>query len=416
MNRTVLLTLGFAAIGAVATGVTLVRAKYGPPPPPPVVAVLPPTIPLKNGPPVVFLPIRTGDNLDTLLESAGIGQDEKTQVVEAVSESFDVRQLRAGSYLSLTRSASGDFESLEYVIDPDRRLEVSATEAGYSADVVEVPGEVIPAAVCTSLEGSLFESIDEAGGNPDLALRMASIFAWDIDFYTDPQEGDAFCVLVEKKVYENGQPPTFQRILAARYLNNGKLFDAFLFIGPNGKPAYYSRDGRSLQAAFLRSPMKFEAAVSSHFSHRRFHPVLKIYRPHLGTDYAAPTGTPVQAVADGTVVFSGYARGGGNWIHIRHANGYETQYLHLSRRFVKKGEHVDQGERIGLVGSTGLATGPHLDFRVRRNGKYVNFEALDMPRAATILAQHRAEFTKRRDRYRTMMDDAVPQQVALALP
>jgi murein DD-endopeptidase MepM/ murein hydrolase activator NlpD len=382
-----------------------------------VVAALPPPISFEHGPPITFLPIRGGDNLDSLLESAGIDSEARVRVLDAISESaFDVRRFRAGSFLTLSRNDAGILDSLDYVIDPDHRLEVSATEGGYSAEVVEIPGEVAPAAICTSLDGSLFESVERAGGNPELALRMANIFAWDIDFYTDPQEGDQFCVLVEKKLYENGQPSSFRRILAARYTNQGKLFDAFLFATENGKPTYYSRDGRSLQAAFLRSPMKFEAPVSSHFSRRRFHPVLKIYRPHLGTDYAAPTGTPVQAVAGGTVVFSGYARGGGNWVHIRHSSGYETQYLHLSRRFVRRGQQVEQGQRIGLVGSTGLATGPHLDFRVRRNGNYVNFEALDMPRAAEISARRKAEFIRQRDRYRTMMDATVPQQFALSVP
>ena len=154
------------------------------------------------------------------------------------------------------------------------------------------------------MEGSLFASIEQAGEKPELlAIRMAEIFAWDIDFYTDPRQGDQFCLLVEKKVYVNGQEPTYKRILSAKYVNSGTPFYAYLFPDKDGKDQYYSGDGKSLQSAFLRSPLKFEARVSSRFSHSRFHPVLKIHRPHLGTDYAAPRGSPVQAVASGRISF-----------------------------------------------------------------------------------------------------------------
>jgi murein DD-endopeptidase MepM/ murein hydrolase activator NlpD len=414
MNRTVTLTLGFAALGAAAAGVMAMAAKYALPPPPAVLAPPPPPVSLEHGPPMLFLPIRNGDNLDTLLESAGVEKSAKVKMIAAVTNAFNVRKFRAGSHITVTRARSGEFESLEYAIDPDHRLELSASGDKYTAVVVDVPGTIRPVAVCTSLESSLFESVERAGENPELALRMANIFAWDIDFYTDPQEGDQFCILVEKKVYDNGQPATYRRVLAARYVNAGKLFDAYLFAGDGGKASYYSRDGRALQAAFLKSPMKFEAPVSSHFSRRRFHPVLKIYRPHLGTDYAAPTGTPVQAVAAGVVAFSGYGRGEGNWVRLRHSNGYETSYLHLSRRFVGTGDKVEQGEKIGLVGATGLATGAHLDFRVRRNGTFVNFESLDLPRAAEVAANRKAEFAAERDHYRAMMDGESPARAVVA--
>ena len=234
------------------------------------------------------------------------------------------------------------------------------------------------------MQDSLFTSMERAGEQPELALRVAEIFAWDMDFYTDPQPGDQFCVLVEKKVYDNGQSPTYHRILAARYKNAETVYEGFLYPDVAGKPAYYSRDGRSLQAAFLRSPLRFEAAISSHFSRHRFHPVLRVYRPHLGTDYAAPVGAPVQAIATGRVTFCGRAGGAGKMVRVEHANGYESMYMHLSRILVRRGQHVAQGQRIALVGATGLATGPHLDFRLRRNGKYVNFEHFRAPRAAQL--------------------------------
>jgi len=352
----------------------------------------------------VSLTIRRGDTLADLLARAGADQTTKYRMIAAVEKAFDVKKLHAGSKISLTRSRGGTLESLEYLIDPDHKLRLSPSGETFTAEVMDIPGAIQVVPVCGTLHGSLFASIERAGERPELTLRMAEIFAWDMDFYTDPREGDEFCVLVEKKVYVNGQPPTYRRILAARYNNAGTVYDAYLFPDKDGKPQYYSRDGKSLQSAFLRSPMKFAARISSHFSRRRFHPILKIYRPHLGTDYAAPRGTPVQAVASGRVTFSGRSGGAGNLIKIRHANGFETMYMHLARRFVRRGQHVAQGQRIGLVGATGLATGPHLDFRLRKNGKYYNFERLKPPRKSKITAAQMGAFNAIRVRYAALMD------------
>ena len=181
---------------------------------------------------------------------------------------------------------------------------------------------------------------------------MAEIFAWSPDFYRDPREGDEFCMLVEKKEYTDGQPLTYRRILAAKF---------------------YSR-------------------VSSHFSHRWLHPVLKTHRPHYGTDYAAPVGTPVHTLAAGRVFFSGRSGGGGNVVKIKHADGFETQYRHLSRRLVQSGQRVEQGQWIGLVGAAGLATGPHLDLRVRKAGKFVNFRRPTLPSVSRISAEQSETF------------------------
>ena len=194
-----------------------------------------------------------------------------------------MKKLRAGSQLILTRSVTGAPESLKYTIDPDHELQISRSTGPFLASIVEIPGEIHVQTVSGVIQGSLFESIERA----DLAIQVAEIFAWDLDFYTDPQPGDQFCVLVEEKQYENGQPSTYGRILAARYDNAGTLYEGYMFPDRDGTPHYFSADGRSLQSAFLRSPLKFDARVSSHFSRRRFHPILKTYRPHLGTDYAA---------------------------------------------------------------------------------------------------------------------------------
>jgi murein DD-endopeptidase MepM/ murein hydrolase activator NlpD len=185
--------------------------------------------------------------------------------------------------------------------------------------------------------------------------------------------------------------------VAAEYVNAGKPYRAVLFHDPAGKPAYYAPDGSSLQKAFLRSPLKFSAPITSRFSRSRLHPILKTYRPHLGIDYGAPYGAPVQTIGDGRVVFAGRKGGNGNLVQIRHTNGYETMYLHLSKINVRTGAHVSQGEIIGRVGATGLATAPHLDFRITQNGAYRNFAAINLPPAEPVGRSLRAEFTAARD-------------------
>jgi murein DD-endopeptidase MepM/ murein hydrolase activator NlpD len=242
-----------------------------------------------------------------------------------------------------------------------------------------------------------------AGERPELALRLADIFAWDIDFNTDTRPDDTFRLVLEKKEYQDGSPFSYGRILAAEYDNDGQPYKAVLFHDSQGKPGYYSADGKSLQKAFLRSPLKFAARISSHFSLHRLHPILKIRRPHLGTDYAAPTGTPVQSIASGRVLASGRKGGNGIYVRILHTNGYETYYMHLSRALVHTGQHVNQGQRIGLVGMTGLATGPHLDFRLRKNGRFVDFERLKLPPAFPVAKADMGDFIAERDHWMSLM-------------
>jgi murein DD-endopeptidase MepM/ murein hydrolase activator NlpD len=402
-NRTTRLLFGLLVVASAATAVRalLVLAwRTENAVPPPAVSAAPPAPP----PDVeVSVPVRSGDTFAGLLLGAGLDEAAAGQAVAAVQKAFDVRALRAGSELKLIRAHSGTLKSLEYSIDPDRVLTLSHNGEEFAASVQPVPSIMRTVPVSGVLEGSLFESIERTGESPELAIRMAEIFAWDLDFYTDPQPGDEFVLLVEKKEYENAQASTYGRILAAKYRNARKSYEGFLFPDEDGKPRYYSEDGRSLQSAFLRSPIKFDVRISSRFSRRRFHPVLRRYRPHLGTDYAAPRGTPVQAVAAGRVTFSGRSGGSGNMVRIQHSGGFETYYLHLSRRYVRRGQRVEQGQRIGAVGSTGLATGPHLDFRIRRNGRFIDFQRLELPRERRVAAARTAEFAAARDGYRAQM-------------
>jgi murein DD-endopeptidase MepM/ murein hydrolase activator NlpD len=356
--------------------------------------------------------IQSGDTFAGVLVRAGLDKTATAAAVAAVEKNFDTRSFRAGTQLTLIRSGDGMLKQIEYSINPDRKLSVSHAAGSFESTVVEIPGIVQETPVCGTLEGSLFGSLEKLGERAELALQIAEIFAWDIDFYTDPQEGDKFCLVIEKKQYVNGQPPSYGRILSAKYDNAGSVYEAYLFPDADGRQSYFGRDGKSLRAAFLRSPLKLTARISSHFSRRRFHPVLRLHRPHFGTDYAVPRGTPVQAVAAGTVTFSGRSGGAGNLVRIQHAAGYETQYLHLSRRLVRQGQRVDQGQRIGLVGSTGLATGPHLDFRIARNGVFQDFEKLRAPRASNVSPSQRATFEGTRRQYAALMERTSSSVVA----
>ena len=207
-----------------------------------------------------------------------------------------------------------------------------------------------------------------------LAIKMAEVLAGEIDFNTEVQRGDRFDVLFEE-AYREGEFSSYGDVVAVQFVNEGRQVRAFRFVVPGDpEPQYFDDTGRSLKRQFLRSPFNFEPRVTSRFSHRRLHPVLGVHRPHLGVDYGAPTGTPVIAVATGTVVSAGRSGGSGNMVRLRHTNGYETYYLHLSAFApgIRQGARVMQGQTIGRVGATGLATGPHLDYRMRKNGSFVN--------------------------------------------
>jgi murein DD-endopeptidase MepM/ murein hydrolase activator NlpD len=235
-----------------------------------------------------------------------------------------------------------------------------------------------------------------------VAYAMADVLQWDLDFNRDLRLGDRFELLYEE-IFLDGKFYQVGSILTLTYENGGKLLEAYRFGEDNG---YYDSEGRPLQKLFLRSPLRF-SRITSRFTGRRFHPVLKTYRPHYGVDYGAPTGTPVRVTANGVVRFAGWDRGGGKTIKVRHPNGYLTAYLHLSRfaSGIGVGRRVSQGEVIGYVGSTGLATGPHLDYRIQRDGKWINPLTLDNKPAEPIPAEQLPEFLAWRDELRVALQE-----------
>jgi murein DD-endopeptidase MepM/ murein hydrolase activator NlpD len=228
---------------------------------------------------------------------------------------------------------------------------------------------------------------------------MAEIFSGELDFSSELQPGDAFRLVVERETRE-GQFVGYGAILAAEFVASGRPLRAFRYAAAGARPAYYDEQGRSLKRFFLKSPLKFEPRITSRFSSSRRHPVLGYTRAHNGVDYSAPTGAPVAAVAPGTVTFAGWTGGGGRTVRVRHHNGYESEYLHLSAIAVRAGAHVSQGDVVGKVGATGLATGPHLHYGLRRHGAYVNpvVEHRNMPPGEPIPAAELAAYATVRTR------------------
>jgi murein DD-endopeptidase MepM/ murein hydrolase activator NlpD len=348
-----------------------------------------------------------------LLEAMGVDSFIAARITAAAQPVFNLRQVRAGNQVAVGRSVFGELRAVRYRIDNEHALWIAPRGDDFHSEIQTIPSETQTAGVSGEIRGSLFESIVDVGERPELAMRLADIFGYDLDFYTDPRPGDTFRVVVEKKTFADGSVASYGRILAAEYNDEGRPYRAVLFHDASGHPAYYTPEGKSMKKAFLHSPLKFAAPITSHYSAHRFHPILKQTRPHLGIDYGAPTGTPVQTIGDGRVTWAGPKGGAGNLVEIQHTNGYTTYYMHLSRVLVRSGQKVEQGQRIGLVGMTGLATGPHLDFRIQRGGQFLNFERLPLPPAGPVEKRDWREFAAARDRALTQMP-ALPSQQANA--
>lgn len=352
-----------------------------------------------------------GEHFAGALGRFGLSVKEATEAAVAAQRAFNLRQLRAGNTITVGRSVDGNLREINYKIDAGRVLRILPEPEGFSAEVREIPTHLKVSVVSGRLEDSLFNAVEDAGESAEVAMRLAQLFAYDLDFYTDPRKGDTFRVVLERKTYSNGETAGYGRIFAAEYVNGGKKYQALLFHDQEGRAAYYTGDGKSLQKAFLRSPLKFLAPVTSHFNKARFHPVLKTTRPHLGTDYGAPVGTPVQTIGNGRVEFAGRKGGDGNMVKIAHTNGYETMYLHLSKIFVHVGERVEIGKTIGLVGMTGLATGPHLDFRISQKGQFKDFEKLGLPPSEPVAKKNWTEFAAVREKWLPILEHPEQLQV-----
>lgn len=344
--------------------------------------------------------------LEAILRDHGLSAAAVGGVIEAARAVFDPRRLRSSQPFLLERTLDGGLRHFEYEIDADSFLRVTPTARGsveLRADLLPIPKTLEHAVAAGTIDDatpSLFQAMDAAGESPELTIALAQIFAGEIDFNTEVQPGDRFALAFERFVRED-RPSTYGAITAAEFDNDGRRVRAVRFTPPGGRPDYFDEQGRSLRRFFLRSPLKFEPRVTSRYSLRRLHPVLQTARAHRGVDYGAPTGAPVVAVATGTVVSVTYDNANGRMVRLRHASGYDSYYLHLSAfaRGIRRGMRVDQGQTIGAVGSTGLATGPHLHYGLQKNGTWVDplREHRNMPPGDPVPAAAMEAFRVARD-------------------
>jgi murein DD-endopeptidase MepM/ murein hydrolase activator NlpD len=317
--------------------------------------------------------LRRGDTLLRALGRLGIDRRASADLVDALRASgADLRRMRAQDELAITWTLAGEPISVRWEPSPWLGFVAVATDAGWEIRRSETRPDVRLEAVGGEVKRSLFEAVEALGESPQLVVELVEIFSSDFDFTADTRSGDRFRLLVEKR-YAGDQFVDYGQVLVAQYLSDGRALTGVGFEPAGGRLAYYDLDGRSLRKSFLKSPLEF-TRITSGFTYARPHPILGGVRPHLAVDYAAPPGTPVRAVADGTVVVAGWNGGNGIQVHLRHHAGYETVYNHLSRLGpgVRAGGRVSQRQVIGYVGSTGLSTGPHLDYRVAKNGRFVN--------------------------------------------
>ena len=326
-----------------------------------------------------------GATLASVLRAGAVTEADIAGVVARAASVFDLRKFRASQPYRIDQWLDGRLRAFEYEIDGDRFLRVSRSrvEPTLVAEVIAVEKTGTIDVVRGTIDRgapSLFAAMEAAGETADLAVSLAEIFSGEVDFNVDLQQGDRFEVLVEKRYRDRpggapGEPKMFAGygpIVAAELDNAGRTLRAARFTPEGSAPAYYDERGVSMKRFFLQSPLKFVPVITSGFSRSRLHPILREYRPHLGVDYRAPAGAPVVAIADGLVVEAGVSGGAGRMVHLRHANNFESEYLHLSAITVRRGRRVRQGDLIGRVGASGLATGPHLDYRLKKNGVFIN--------------------------------------------
>ncbi len=315
--------------------------------------------------------IQPGETLSDIFRKHGLRFADLFAMRQAAASVHKLREVHPGQPYRFTVDKNNCISSFTYCIDDNTVLKIERDENGFSAEKCDVPYESRILTLGGRIEDSLSAALGGTREDAALALSVSDILAWDIDFNTDLREGDRFRIIVEG-LYRENEFKKYGKILAVEFINDGFTHKAYLF-ERDGRTGYFDADGKSLKKAFLRAPLSFRR-ISSSFSKSRRHPILRINRPHYGIDYVAPQGTPVSATAEGRVSFAGFRSGYGRLVILTHASGMQTYYGHLSRlaRGMRCGQKVEQGDLVGYVGATGLATGPHLHYEMRRDDRPMN--------------------------------------------
>jgi murein DD-endopeptidase MepM/ murein hydrolase activator NlpD len=319
----------------------------------------------------IVLSVEDGDTLDSVLIAGGLGRSDAAVLNAEFGKTIDLRRLRPGHLLRFHYDTRGSVDSVEMKVMGWGQIDAVRNASGFAVTQREAQQREVETTVAAAIDSSLYEAVRGAGEGPQLVSELVDVFQWDIDFFA-LQKGDSFSLVVNKR-FAGSDLVGYGPITAVRFSHEGRTYEAFRCQTPDGRAGYYARNGSPLRKQFLKAPLQF-SRITSGFSKSRYHPLLHYFRPHHGVDYGAPVGTPVMTTADGVVAEATYNHGEGNYIRIRHSSRIETSYLHLSRfaKGIKPGRSVNQGEVIGYVGATGLATGPHLDYRVSDNGTWLN--------------------------------------------
>lgn len=335
--------------------------------------------------------IKSGDSLERVFRRNQISLSDLASIVKIPEAAAHLKMLRPGDVFEIGHD-QGRLMSLYRDLSLTESLQITRSDSGFLAELVARPVETVRSHAYGRIESSLFESAAAAGLQDKLIMNLAGIFAWDIDFVLDIRNNDDYYILYEE-VWQDGKFVTTGEIIAAEFNNNGRTFQAIRFVDKDGRSDYFTPDGRSVRKAFVRAPVDF-TRISSSFNPRRKHPVLNTIRAHKGVDYAAPKGTAIMAAGDGKVIFRGRKGGYGNAVILQHGGNITTLYAHMSA-FAKNariGQRVRQGQTIGFVGSTGLATAAHLHYEYRLNGVHRNPRTVQLPQADPIKDEYRNEF------------------------
>lgn len=345
--------------------------------------------------------VKSGQSLSHLLSPAGLAAGAIANIAESSKPTYDVRSMRAGQpwWLAYREDSSQTPAFFIYQRNP-MDYAVFNLDSPYGVKLGTLPTDTVIERAKGIIQEALYLDLERSGAPTSLALSMASVYAWTVDF-SRLQKGDAFDIIYER-TYVAGKPTGMPRVIVCHFEHRGQSLPAYRFDQGEGLD-YFDSEGQSLRKAFLKAPVEF-SRISSRYNMKRFHPVLNRMKAHYGTDYAAPSGTPIIAVGDGVVTKSAYTSGNGKYVKIRHNETYETQYLHMSRRAVHVGERVRQGQIIGYVGSTGLATGPHVCFRFWKNGKQVDHLREAFPPSTPIKDDHIADFEETMTRLRLAIE------------
>ncbi len=357
--------------------------------------------------------VRRGDSMAAIFQRLHLSARELHDIMALGRQTETLRRIHPGETLRLRIGSDGRLLELVDETDLTHGLKVWRVDEGFRAKAVSRAPEHRVAYATGTIDSSLFNAAQDAGLSDNLTMELAGIFGWDIDFALNIRRGDHFTVVYDQ-LYLDGKKIGNGDILAAEFVNQGQVYRAVRYEKPNGTADYYTPDGKSMRKEFLRTPVAF-TRISSRFSLGRYHPILNRIRAHKGVDYAAPTGTPIKATGDGRIVFRGRKGGYGNVVILDHGRGYSTLYGHMSRfaRGERVGTRVRQGQVIGYVGMTGLATGPHLHYEFRIHGVHRNPLKVKLPDAAPIEARYRQDFHKHSRPLLAQLDVIRSTQVAL---